>query len=399
MVSKRLLSIVALLSGFLGALAPLILALQPRMGFKLLYRLPLWRNLLVASGLGMALLSYRRRPSRGGLVVLGVTILQTAMANILRTQNIFVSLTYPPHLSASEAGLGEQAPVLGLALGDIARAWPLELVAPHHLINDGVGERAILASYCPLCHSGMVYDRAVNSRILTFEVAGFGRRNMMMRDRETSTIWQQATGEAVAGPLQGAQLEFMNYEQATWAAWRNDYPQTLVAAEPDPTTRQGLIFLAPYQRMFELFGRIDVVFPGRSVNDARLPSRTEVAGIILAGEARAYPLESLHRRCLINDRLGGKPIAVTYEPGGGRVRAFTLPPGVTQLSMTPDGLTLYASGNMLRWDQRGRALAGTAQDLEPVAVEREWWMAWSEFHPDATIHYEPEQNRDGHRAN
>ncbi|MSP13284.1 MAG: DUF3179 domain-containing protein [Chloroflexi bacterium] len=390
MLLKRLISVAALISGLLGALAPLILALRPGMGFKLLYRLPLWRNLLVASGLSMALLSYRRRPSRGGLVVLGVTILQTAMANILRTQNIFVSLSYPPHLAVSEAKLGEQAAVLGLELEDTAYAWPLELVAPHHLINDGVGGRAILASYCPLCRSGMVYDRDVNGQILTFEVAGFGRRNMMMRDRETGTIWQQATGEAVAGPLQGAQLKLMIYEQATWGSWRSDYPQTLVAAEPDPSTRQGFIYLAPYQRMFDLFGRMDVVFPGRSLNDTRLPSRAEVAGITLAGEARAYPLERLHRKHMVNDRLGGQPITVVCEPGGDRVRAFTLPPGVTQLSMAPDGVTLCTPENMLRWDRRGRLLAGASQDLEPVAVEREWWMAWSEFHPGATIYQEEE---------
>lgn len=198
-----------------------------------------------------------------------------------------------------------------------------------------------------------MYAATVNGQPLSFEVAGFWRRNMMMRDRESGSVWQEATGEAVAGPLRGTRLEPLGGQQTNWATWRNEHPETALVVEPEGAAK-GIIGLLPYQRMFDLFGRIGFTFPGLSANDTRLPSREEVAGISIAGEWRAYPLSMLRRVRVVNDELGGVPIAIVYEPGGDRVRAF----------------------------QR----VGDGGLPQPLAVSRVWWLAWSEFHPGTSIY-------------
>ena len=42
--------------------------------------------------------------------------------------------------------------------------------------------------------------------MLTFHLAGINNQNFLMRDEETGTWWQQITGEASVGPLQGQAL-------------------------------------------------------------------------------------------------------------------------------------------------------------------------------------------------
>ena len=49
-----------------------------------------------------------------------------------------------------------------------------------------------------------------------------------MTDRETGTTWSKATGEAVAGPLSGKNLEQVPSLVSFWFAWKDFYPDTLL---------------------------------------------------------------------------------------------------------------------------------------------------------------------------
>ena len=88
-----------------------------------------------------------------------------------------------------------------------------------------------------------MYAARIRESSLTFEVAGVWRRNMLMRDRETGTIWQHATGEALIGPLQGEQLAFLSVAHTSWVAWRAEHPTTVVAVEPARSAQGLLAFL------------------------------------------------------------------------------------------------------------------------------------------------------------
>lgn len=292
-------------------------------------------------------------------------------------------LDRPAHLPAAGVAFGDDAPVLGFATPHAAVAWPIEILVPHHLVNDAVGGRPILATYCPLCRTGIVFDPVVAGRPLTFEVAGLVRGNMLMRDRETGSLWQQSTGEALAGPLGGARLELLLGEQTTWSAWREDNPRTALCAELTDADK-GLIRWLPFDRMTAHFARGSFQLPGRAGGDDRLPSREEVAGLRVAGEARAYPLTALSAAG-VNDRLGGLPILIGYDRRADRVRAFAR-------DMGGDGALVFERGQIVerdgagRWSARGEPVAGSAPPLRALPVERQWWMSWAEFHPGTTLY-------------
>lgn len=91
-----------------------------------------------------------------------------------------------------------------------------------------------------------------------------------MRDRETGALWQHATGEALIGPLAGAKLEWLGGEQMTWAAWRTEHPDTVVALEPAEWSGMRHV---PWWgcRVLEFATAHAAALPGLSANDRRLP--------------------------------------------------------------------------------------------------------------------------------
>lgn len=190
-----------------------------------------------------------------------------------------------------------------------------------------------------------MYAGKVQGRVLNFDVYGVWRRNMLMRDRETGTIWQHATGVALIGPLVGVSLVPLGGTLTTWSAWRAEYPQT---TRVEDAALYGLVPKRRLQAMLQIAHVLKV--PGLTRYDLRLPAHEEIVGLVFKGEARAYSLSALKRLGRIEDKLAGIPITLTYESDKDRVFAFTSP-------------------------DRQAALP----------FERQWWLGWSEFHPGSSI--------------
>jgi Protein of unknown function (DUF3179) len=230
-----------------------------------------------------------------------------------------------------------------------------------------------------------VYAATVEGQRLTFDVRGVWRRNMIMRDRETGSLWQHATGEALLGPLEGRQLEMLGGAYTTWSGWKDQAPHTELGTAHDPP-REGLFGNARLNRVLPLTERF--LTPGSRRLDARLPAHEDLAGIRNRGAARAYPVSALRGAGLINEQLGDEPIAVFHDEASDRVFAFKRP---SDLELTLDGPSVVAGGR--RWTRAGRPTAGTEVPLLPLIVERQWWLGWSEHHPGTTVFNSTESQR------
>lgn len=146
------------------------------------------------------------------------------------------ALNDPDFLSVSEAqGLGAREPVMVVQIGaEPARAYPIRYLIWHEIVNDSVAGIPVAVTFCPLCNSGIVFDRRVAGRVLSFGVSGKLRRSdMIMYDRETESWWQQARGEAIVGKLTGEVLTSLPGWMDSWGGFQAAYPQGLVMAEPD----------------------------------------------------------------------------------------------------------------------------------------------------------------------
>ena len=230
-----------------------------------------------------------------------------------------------------------------------------------------------------------MYAASVEGRRLLFEVAGVYRRNMILRDRQTGTLWQHATGEALMGPLKGVRLQVLGGELTRWSGWREMHPRTALAVEPVPANGRypGLIPRQRLEHLLEAF-TTNYAAPGL-VSDRRLPLHEEIAGLSLAGVDKAYPLAALRERGVINDRIGGRAIAIIYDAAADHALALDREVGDKTIDLLPaNGGVSSADG--MQWTWAGQPITADTLPLRQVWLERQWWLGWVEFHPASEVY-------------
>ena len=153
------------------------------------------------------------------------------------------ALSDPSFLPVSEeTGLADREPVITVEIeGAPARAYPLRYLTWHEIVNDSVGDRPIAVTFCPLCNSGIVFDRQVQEDILSFGVSGKLRNSdMVMYDHQTESWWQQATGEGIVGAFTGAKLQALPSWMESWEAFAARNPEGQVMDQPGYPRAYGI---------------------------------------------------------------------------------------------------------------------------------------------------------------
>ena len=134
-----------------------------------------------------------------------------------------------------ERQIDDREPVIAVEIEEATpRAYPIRYLTWHEIVNDAVEGVPVAVTFCPLCNSGITFDRRVNGKVLTFGVSGKLRNSdMVMYDRETESWWQQAIGEGIVGKLTGAKLIQLPTWMESWAEFRQRNPDGLVMAQPN----------------------------------------------------------------------------------------------------------------------------------------------------------------------
>ena len=148
---------------------------------------------------------------------------------------------------ADEDRIGAREPVMSIQLeGHPARAYPVRYLMWHEIVNDRIGDVPIAVTFCPLCNSGLIFDARLGARELELGVSGLLRfSDMIMYDRQTFSWWQQFTGEAIVGAMQGETLTALPALLESWEAYTTRHPDGLVMAEP--TAHQRPYGTNPYR--------------------------------------------------------------------------------------------------------------------------------------------------------
>ena len=154
----------------------------------------------------------------------------------------FPALIEPDFVSADDADewLKNDARVLVVKVKDTVKAYPIDLLTRHEVVNDTVGGKPIFAAYCILADLGAVYSRQIKGHELTFGVSGYtyadaevwdGKDAFVLWDRDTESLWWPPIGEAVSGPMNGTPLPLMDeqyWSQTTWAEAKKAHPDIRV---------------------------------------------------------------------------------------------------------------------------------------------------------------------------
>ncbi|HZO31717.1 MAG TPA: DUF3179 domain-containing protein [Chloroflexota bacterium] len=300
--------------------------------------------------------------------------------------------------SAAAAWLADNEPVVVYEENGDARAYPLQILIWHEIVNDTVGGRPVAITFCPLCNTAIAFDRRLAGVTYDFGTTGNLRRSdLVMWDRQTESWWQQITGEAIVGELAGAHLTPVPAAIQSFAAFRTAFPTGQVLSRETGFRRD--YGRNPYVG-YDDVASSPFLYSGPS--DGRLPPMARVVTVALNGDAVAYPFSHLEQRGVTQDVVGGTPIVILFQKGtasaldAGRIAGSrdVGAAGVFEPLVAGRALTFRAEGGRLlddetasEWDALGRATAGplAGQRLRPVVHANHFWFAMAAFYPNVRI--------------
>lgn len=301
----------------------------------------------------------------------------------------------------AEAWLADNEPVMVVEIDGDARAYPLQILTWHEIVNDTVGGVPVVVTFCPLCNSAIVFERVVDGEPVEFGVSGLLRNSdLIMYDRADESLWQQFTGEAIVGNHVGKQLTFLASSLVSFANFKDAFPEGVVLSRETGFGRD--YGRNPYAG-YDTIGSNPFLFTGEL--DGRLPAVARVVTVSLPDIDIAYPLDLLAEAGVIHDTQADQDIVVLHIPGtasalGASVIADAEDVGATGVfDPTLDGetLTFVREGELFvddqtgsRWNILGQAVEGelTGQALTPIVHADHFWFSWAAFRPE-TIIYSP----------
>ena len=313
------------------------------------------------------------------------------------------SIDDPSFVSASDVDfLEENEPVLAVAVNGEARAYPVQIMTWHEIVNDTVGGLPVAVTYCPLCNSAVVYDRRLDDRILEFGTSGLLlNSSLVMYDRQTETLWSHFTGAGIVGELTGEELNTLPAATVAWSTWRDANPDGLVLSRDTGFDRA--YGRNPYPGYDDVNSQ-PFLFDGEV--DGRYTAMTRIVGIEGDGEALGVPLASLQETGVVESELAGDALVVFWTPGtASALDGFEVAEGddvgATGVFIPDaDGQTLTFSATeggadqsfvdaetSSTWNVLGQAIDGplAGTQLEALPHVDTFWFAWSAFQPDGAI--------------
>ena len=299
--------------------------------------------------------------------------------------------------------LDDQEPVVSLEVNGDARAYPLQILLWHEIVNDTVGETPVLVTFCPLCNTALSFDRRVGGEERVFGVSGFLRRSdLIMFDRQTETLWQQIGGDAIVGVDASKRLDFLPSPIVSFADFRETYPEGVVMTR---NTGFGSRYANLYgENPYTGYDRIGsrTIFGVSEFDDSRLDAKERVLTVEVDGDAIAFPFSVLSEQVVIEADVGGQPVVAFWQPGAlsaldatfiigsanvGAAAAYAPLPDGEQLTFEARDGKIVDTQSGSTWNVLGLATDGpmAGRSLEPIVSANHFWFAWSVFQPDTRV--------------
>jgi hypothetical protein len=309
------------------------------------------------------------------------------------------SVNDPVVLTAARADgpLSDTEQVMLVEHGGVARAYPVRSLIRHEIVNDVVGGLPVAVTWCPLCNTGITFDRRVDGRPEVFGVSGgLYRSALVMFDRRTTSLWPQPLGQAVLGPLLGEELAVVPSSLLPWSQVRDAHPRLeVVLGSPDELEQTA----NPYDG-YDVSGD---PFLFRGETDGRLPPFVRVAGVTFDDVSQAWSYDVLRRRRAISATVGQQPLVVLWAPGSaspletddvregrdvGSASVYDPRLDGRVLSFRPAGRTEFTDRETgSRWTLAGVAVDGplAGSRLSALPHQNAFWFAWAAFQPGTAL--------------
>ncbi len=311
------------------------------------------------------------------------------------------ALNAPKFVSIKDAEkwLKSNEPVISLKIGKVARAYPLQILIWHEIVNDEIGGHPVAVTFCPLCYTAIAFDRRLDGKIYNFGVSGMLRHSdMVMFDRETETWWQQISGEAIVGDLTGKTLNQFPSQIVSFGQFSKAFPDgTVLSRETGFAREYGN---NPY-RGYDDLTKTPFLFRGKP--DERLKPMEKVIAVEIESQTKAYPHTITRKKRVIHDRLGKRDIVIFHSDGAasaldaqeiseskniGSTGVFVPMIDGQKLTFVYDKDEFIDEQTGSRWNVLGQATAGKlkGKELSQISAGDYFAFAWLVFKPETEIY-------------
>jgi len=296
------------------------------------------------------------------------------------------SIDNPKFVSVSEADkfLQDADQVVGLKVNGDIRAYPLQILVWHEIVNDNVGGTPVAVTYCPLCFTNQVFNRTVDGQTVEFGTSGkLYNSNLVMYDRNSNSLWSQALGQAIVGKQAGLKLDRIPFDVAFWREWKQLYPDTNVLSRDTGSNRP--YGADPYG---SYYSNNDLFFPVSNKDD-RLELKEIIVGLENGGQFKAYKLQQIQDTRVINDRIGDKSLALfSLYPFMVRVFDSTLDGQKLEFQYNKNSSKITDKQTGSEWNFDGIGTAGPmkGKHLLRLPYDEGFWFEWVAFHPKTALY-------------
>jgi hypothetical protein len=209
-------------------------------------------------------------------------------------------------------GVEPKEPVIELVVRGRVRAYPIQILIWHEIVNDEIAGVPVAVTFCPLCNTSLVFDRRVDGRTLDFGTTGNLRNSdLVMYDRQTESWWQQFGGAGLVGRYAGARLDVIPSRIVAWRQFRREHPSGLVLSRDTGHSRP--YGDNPYQGYDAL--QSGPIFPSTHAGDDRLSPKERVVFVERGRDAVAVPFSTLAERRILRVEVGRHRLVIRWRSG------------------------------------------------------------------------------------
>ncbi len=304
-------------------------------------------------------------------------------------------------IKEAEDWLSEKEPVVVLNYRDESRAYPVQILIWHEIVNDIIDELPVALTYSGTTNSAVSMVRRIEKRILDFGTSGrLYNGATVMYDRQTRSLWLHFTGFCVNGKLTGARLKLIPVSIVSFKDFKSSYPEGKVLSKETGFKRKYgrtpyVAYGRPDERPFVYDGDID----------ERLLPKERVVGIYMNDIPTAFPY-SLFKvqkpRAVIQTIIKDTSVVIFFSKGTNSALdtasiTFSRDVGATgvfspqiddrgfNFTAGEEGFIDSETGST--WTLLGKCVKGELEGkkLKPIEHLDSFWFAWAAHYPETEI--------------
>ncbi len=213
--------------------------------------------------------------------------------------------------------------VIGVVVGNSARAYPVSRLNYHEVVNDILGDTPIVVSWSALGDAALAMTRTPpenETEPMVFASSGLIFQSVnLLYDLRTQSLWWPTRSRCIAGEQLDARRKAIPTVMTTWQAWKTSHPDTTVLAGTTPA--MNIDYSKDLAVPIGYATNNTVLYPIYGLNVTKTPMKLKARVFGVLGP-NGKPAKAYQRRLLrelaedkraFKDTIGEVEVTVSYD--------------------------------------------------------------------------------------